>query len=331
MKKYCQLRLEERKELYLLKKEDYTLSQISEKLSRSKSTLLRELKRNTADQRIGYLPDEAQGLASTRKVRHGPKINRFSELKIIIIKHLTEDKWSPEMIAGRMKLEGLSHSVSCETIYEFVHSKEGVFLGLPALLAHRKPKRGPRQGRKKRKILIPDRTSIHKRPQKIETREEFGHYEGDLTFFDGSQKTNIAVVVERKTRYAQLIKNENKQTTTIIKGIFNKLIQKGKSSCKSITFDNGLEFARHTFLKKLLKIDTYFCDPHSPWQKGQVERTNATLHRFLPKKSSLKDVTHQQIQRIQDMLNNLPRKCLGFKTPTEAFNQELSQIVALRT
>ena len=115
------------------------------------------------------------------------------------------------------------------------------------------------------------------------------------------------------------------------KGMFNRLAKIPGFARKSITLDNGMEFVRHTILRKFINVDTYFCDKHSPWQKGQVEHTNAMLHRYLPKKSNLKEISDEQIQIIENKLNNRPRKCLGFKTPRETFNEQLLSFVALRT
>ena len=165
----------------------------------------------------------------------------------------------------------------------------------------------------------------------IETREEFGHLEGDLTFFTNNQSTNIGVVVERKTRFTQLLLNQSKHTTVVMKGMFNKLAKLPTFARRSITFDNGLEFARHTLLKRFMAMETYFCDKHSPWQKGQVEQMNVMLHRYLPKNSNLKEVSYEQIELIQHKLNNRPRKCLGYKTPAEAFYDELLGGVALHS
>ncbi|MFH1831678.1 MAG: IS30 family transposase [bacterium] len=141
---------------------------------------------------------------------------------------------------------------------------------------------------------------------------------------------NVGVVVERKTRFTQLFLNDSKHTTIVMKSMFNKLAELPDIARKSVTFDNGREFTKHTLLKQCMGMETYFCDKHSPWQKGQVEQMNVMLHRYLPKKSNLKEVSHEQIELIQNRLNNRPRKCLGFKTPAEALNEELSKFVALQ-
>jgi transposase, IS30 family len=329
MKEYKQLSLEERKELFLMKKEGIGVNEIAKSLRRHHTAIRRELKRNTIDERIGYLPDAAHKLALERKAKHGLKISRHPELKTMVIQQL-KDGWSPEVIAGRKKQQVSPCWVSHEAIYQFIYSNEGKERGLFKYLLRARPRRGLVHGRKPRSG-IPERVSIHDRPEYVATREEFGHLEGDLTFFTENQSMNIGVVVERKTRFIQLFLNQSKHTAEVMKGMFNKLAKLPSFARLSITFDNGLEFARHTLLKRFMDMNTYFCDKHSPWQKGQVEQMNSMLHRYLPKNSNLKDVSYQQIELIQNKLNNRPRKCLGFKTPAEAFNEQLNQFVALQT
>jgi IS30 family transposase len=330
MKEYTHLKLDERKKLYVRKKEGKPMAEIARELKRDKSSLYRELARNTADSVVGYLPDEASNLAEERKAILIPKLDRQPEAKAVVIEQL-KDGWSPEVIAGRGRLETSPFRISHEAIYQFIYGNEGQQLGLFKFLLRARPKRGLVYGRKSQKAKIPDRVSIHDRPAHIATREEFGHHEGDLTFFTNNQSMNLGVIIERKTRLVQLIKNESKHAAIVMKGMFNKLAGLPDFVRKSITFDNGLEFVRHTVLKKIMGIDTYFCDKHSPWQKGQVEQMNSMLHRYLPKNSNLKEVTHEQIELIENKLNSRPRKCLGFRTPAEAFSEELLKFVALQT
>ncbi len=330
MKEYTHLKLDERKKLYMRKKEGIPMAEIAQELKRDKSSLYRELARNTADSLVGYLPDEANKLAENRKAILIPKLDRQPEAKAVVIEQL-KDGWSPEVIAGRGKLASSLFRVSHETIYQFIYGNEGQGLGLYKFLLRARPRRGLVHGRKAQKAKIPDRVSIHDRPAHIATREEFGHLEGDLTFFTDNQSMNLGVVVERKTRLVQLIKNESKHAAIVMKGMFNKLAELPNFARRSITFDNGLEFVKHTALKKFMGMNTYFCDKHSPWQKGQVEQTNSMLHRYLPKNSNLKEVTHEQIKFIENKFNSRPRKCLGFRTPAEAFSEQLSKFVALQT
>jgi len=319
--KFTQLSIKEREKLYIGIKADKSMRKIAFELKRSPSTISRELGRNTANQGIGYLPDTADVIAKDRKKAHKPKLECRPELKEYVLEKLHES-WSPEMIAGRLKLEKpLCIKVCAETIYSFIYNKNGIKLELYKLLAKARPRRGIRYGRKPRGTGIPNRTSIHDRPKSIDERTEPGHFEGDLTFFEGNQSGNIGVIIERKSRFAFLSKNESKHTNTVMKSIFNKLASIPFKGRKTITFDNGKEFTKHTVLKKHLKMGTFFCDKHSPWQKGQVENANVLLHRFIPKKTPFWQITDRLVQAVQDKMNNLPRKCLDFRTPVEVFNE----------
>ena len=226
-----------------------------------------------------------------------------------------------------MKIDATSSSVCQEAIYQFVYSTAGKELGLFKYLLRGRPKRGTMKGRKIRKSTIPERVSIHERPDQINSRQEFGHYEGDLTFNHGNQSINITTLTERKSRFVLLVKNESKKTIMVMKNTFDKLAPLPPSARLSMTYDNGTEFTTHTLLKYGLKMDTYFCDPHSPWQKGQVEKTNAMIHRYIPKNRPLFSVSYEELALVQDKLNSVPRKILGYRTPAEVFAEYLSVVV----
>lgn len=314
MLKYKQISVEEREKIYQFLKIDMSLTQIAHHLGRHKSTISREISRNQS-QKLGYLPDRANNLSLGRKNRNLSKIEKYSDLKKYIIDKLSLDKWSPEMIAGRMKHEKLPVKISHETIYQYIYSYLGQKLKLYQHLMLARPKRKMKYTRRKR--ILPDIYKISNRAEYINNRSEFGHFEGDLTFFKGSKNGNISVLIERLSRKAFLIKNNNKTS----KNVMLKIAQKAKtlSVIKSITFDNGGEFTQFGLLS-LQGIHTYFCDPGAPYQKGQVERTNVSLHKFIPKKTDFINITEQHIEYANDKLNNLPKKCLNFLTPNEAWD-----------
>jgi|TARA_B100001964_G_scaffold204116_1_gene233579 IS30 family transposase len=324
MANYTHFRKEERMAIFELKQQGLSNVAIARELGRHKSNIGKELQRNSSD--VGYLPDTAHAKALERKAKHAPKLDRCPEL----LDHVSEKLrigWSPEAIAGRAKKEkregawSLPLLVSHESIYQFIYSVEGLKLGLYKLLAKGKSKRGFLCGRKSRnKPAIPNRVSIHERPKIIDRKSEFGHFEGDLTFCKGERSMNIGVLVEKSTRFALCIKNDSKKAVVVMKGIFNTLAQLPAAARKTLTLDNGTEFVYHTILSKFMDMKTYFCDPHSPWQKGQVERTNALLHRFIDKKTNLKKLSNKAMQHAVAKLNDTPRKCLGFQTPAELFH-----------
>ena len=183
---------------------------------------------------------------------------------------------------------------------------------------YRRPKRHVHHGRKHR-VPLADKHLLANRPEAINSREEFGHFEGDLTFFKGSNSTNLLVLVERLTRKAFIIKNNNKQAIATMNNIYSTMNKLPAQARKSITFDNGSEFRRFGLLS-LADISVYFCKPASPWQKGQVERLNAQLHKYIQKSSDIRKIDPSLVIQAQDKLNNLPRKKLNFLTPNEAWD-----------
>lgn len=323
-KKYTHFTEKDRENLYIWKKEGVAVSKMAKRLGKHKSSIFRELSRNSG-RKVGYLPDRAHNKTLKRKAQQMKKLDKNPKLKSYVITKLN-DGWSPEMISGRAKYEDFPVAVSFETIYQFIYSKEGNKLGLFKCLRMKRATRGKLQGRKPKGVIL-DRVSIHDRPVAIEDRQEFGHYEGDLVINKTSMSRNISVVLERKTRFVQLNKNESKKSTNVMQVIFNTMASLPAAARKSITFDNGKEFAKHSVLR-VMKTETYFCDAYASWQKGGVENVNKILRWFLPKNVPLKALTEDQLARIETKINNLPRKCLGFRSSAEAFGAE---IVALQT
>ena len=320
MLKYRQISTEEREKIYQLLKTDISLTKIAAHLGRHKSTISREVSRNKSE-KLGYMPDRANNLAVGRKNRQLSKIEKNPNLKKYIIDRLSKDKWSPEMISGRMKLENFSVKISHETIYQYIYSYQGQKQKLYQYLMLGRTKRQLKYSRRRR--CIPAVYKISNRPEYINNRSEFGHFEGDLTFFKGSKNGNISVLVERVSRKTFLIKNNNKTSKNVMLKIEKK--KKNIPAIKSITFDNGGEFAQFGLLS-LQNIQTYFCDPGAPYQKGQVERTNVFLHKFIPKKSDFNNITQEKLIYANDKINNLPKKCLNFLTPNEAWDINLKLI-----
>ena len=321
---YTQFTGMDRENLYILKKEGLAVKDIAMRLGKHKASIYREIKRNTS-RKLGYLPDRANEMAKKRKNRLEIKLNRYAKFKNYVIARLKEG-WSPGMISGRAQYEAFPVVVSPESIYQFIYSAEGSKLGLYKYLRLARLKRGRKYGRKPRSVIL-DRVSIHDRPREVEDRNEFGHYEGDLVINQKSMSQNVSVILERKSRYVRIQKNETKHSVHVMQKIFNKLALLPPEARKSITFDNGKEFAKHAVLG-IINIKTFFCDIYASWQKGGVENVNKMIRWFLPKNVPLKEVSDEQLQVIENRINNLPRKCLGFRTATEVFKAE---IVALQT
>jgi IS30 family transposase len=327
MIRYRQIRIEEREKIYELLKTGKSYRKIAEYLGRNKSSISREVSRNGAD-KLGYLPDRANNLALERRNKLGNKIERYPKLKSYIIERLSDGKWSPEIISGRIKKENKLPNISHESIYKYIYSRIGLKLKLYQHLMYARPTRQLKYSRRKR--YVPDIHKIINRPERINNRQEFGHFEADLTFFKNSRKGNLAVLVERLSRKSFIIKNNNKRSIPTILNLLKIDKTLPAKTIKSITFDNGGEFKQFGLLA-MRGTKVFFCDPGAPYQKGQVERTNAILHKFIPKKSNFHSISDQHVHSAQEKLNNLPRKCLNFLTPHEAWFIHSSHTVALQS
>jgi transposase, IS30 family len=322
MKQYTQLSQEERENLFLLQKEGQSFRAIGRVINRSHTTLSREFKRNTYKAKaIGYLPDRANHLAKSRKAKHGRKIDRYPWLKEEIIRLMQEDRYSPEMVAGRLKQRKSDITISHETIYQFIYSVEGSEQQLYRLLMRSRPKRNQYYGRKTRSNYgIPGRVSISERP--VLGPKEFGNFEADLTFFSGSKSINLSTMVERKTGYLVASLNTTKHSDNISLQVIKGLLKFPRRKRRSITFDNGKEFVGHQVIKQVTGTPTYFCNPGSPWQKPYAETAHALLHRFISKKTDPKLLTQEIVNNAIIKLNNLPRKRHKFRTPAEMLVEE---------
>ncbi len=227
-------------------------------------------------------------------------------------------RWSPEEIAGRMELDAINETVSAESIYRYVYSSAGRQAGWPRYLAQRKAKRGRRRRNGRREPSIPNRISIDQRPAEAEARSAFGHWEGDLMHFR-RQKDILLTLQERCSRLTLAGRLHSKDATDTADAIIDKLAALPATAVQTITYDNGGEFARHQRVKDAIGLRAFFCDPHSPWQRGGIENANGRMRRDLPRKASLSGYKDKDIDDIVWNLNATPRKCLGFTTPIKAF------------
>lgn len=269
-----------------------------------------------------YNPVAAQTKYANRRRRSkygGMLLNQDADLKNYVVKKLKLG-WSPDAISGRMKQQQEPFSASGHAIYEYLYSPYGQ--RYCKYLRSRRYNKRKRQGRKAKRILIPNKTSIHDRPEQINDKSEYGHYEGD-TIVSGKKTGSRAAVVtvyERKAMYidARKIKSLSpRHYNPAVKRMFGKL---GKS--RTWTLDNGIENVDYEALEKALKIKSYFCDPYSSWQKPGVENANKLIRRFIPKGSDINDYSALFIKRKIAELNNTPRKGLDWKTPNEVMAEQ---------
>ncbi len=319
MSHYRQLSIEERCEIARLHEGGQSIQKIAAALDRQPSTISRELKRNRGS-KIGYQPSYAQQQAAARRWS-GSRLDRDEALREEILDHLA-DGWSPEQIAGRLERERGRTVISHETIYRFIHAqlKRSNDCSWRRYLLRGKLKRG--WAKKRGTLLFRDRRSIHDRPAEAQDRVTAGHWEADAMLFSTAGQA-VLVAHERRSRLTLLIRPANLKAEPTAKALANILNPMPPDMLKTITFDNGTEFARHYRLTEQLGIHTYFCDTRSPWQKGGVENAIGRLRRALPRKTNLDTVSNDALDKLVSKYNNTPRKCLGFQTPAETFLQPL--------
>ena len=298
-KRYSQLDLDERIELNCLRDAGCSLRKIGKLMSRSHATISRELKRNSLP-KAGYKPARADIMAGVRCDRPC-KLQRLSTLREHVHDRLAMG-WSPEQIAGRLRQQQSKQTISHETIYRYVYRKQVRKLRLYRYLPHAKAKRGLRYFKRRREPL-PERMNIANRAQAIEDRQQFGHWEGDLMQFR-TQRGAILNVTERTTRFSLISCLPDKRAQSTGQKIVAQLRQLPPAARRSITFDLGTEFRDHEAMKNKLGVDIWYCDPHSPWQRGMIENSNGILRRDMPRKSDIKDYTQNDIEMIQFMVNS---------------------------
>lgn len=259
----------------------------------------------------------AQALADVRRTRRH-KLERLPELRDAVVDRLREG-WSPEQIAGRLRVElGASHKLCHETIYQYIFSASVQATELARLLPELRRKRKPRNQ------VFPDEISIHMRPVEVYDRSQFGNWEGDPMIFERAQgDANVATLVERKTPYTVLMRNAGRKSRPIMDRLIREMSPLPAEARRSITFDRGLEFVAWRELESGMSTKSWFCDPQAPWQKGSVENMNNRIRRHLPRDTALPP---QAMIALAQRLNATPRRCFGYRTPAQAFHEEMLRL-----
>ncbi|MGH7275367.1 MAG: IS30 family transposase [Nitrospiria bacterium] len=317
-KRYDHLTLSERDKITTLLYERKSLGEIALLLGRSKSTISREIKRNSSPEYQLYLSHRAHGRSEARRKQNGSRPRLKNKQIALFVGAKLKEGWSPEQIAGRLPKEHPGHSISHEAIYPYIyHPETPSRLEMIQLLrrAHRKRKtKGI--GRKARKTKIPNRISIEQRPLSVETRKQAGHWEGDSLV---SRKSLVALnsLVERKSRLLMLTQLSRKSASDTVEAVVKRLNALPPASRRTLTLDNGTENAGHQEMTADIGIQCYFAHPYASWERGTNENINGLIRWYLPKGTDFNTITKEQIAKIESLLNNRPRKCLGFKTPME--------------
>lgn len=322
MSKLSRITFYEREKIELYLKMGKSYRWIGNKICRQHTDIAREVKRNSSPY-LPYRAIHAQRLHDTRQgKKNKKKLEKFkyAKLKEYVVKELNED-CSPDQIAGRLKqqpppdLNGMT--VSHESIYQYIYAGEGRFENLYPHLRTGRFKRRTHFSRKKQgKINIPERVSIHLRPEEIGSKERIGDWETDSLIFS-KQREILSSQYERKTMLCRLHKLPSKEAKETENAIADSIESLPSELWKTIARDNGTENACHLKTLDGFSIQSFFCDPYSSWQKGGNENLNKLIRQYLPKKMDLSKVTDDDIYEVQEKLNNRPRKSLNYLTPNE--------------
>ncbi|GAB7530296.1 IS30-like element ISCfr4 family transposase [Pseudomonas sp. 3A(2025)] len=322
---YTELSIEERVTIQIGQYRDLSQREIARLLGRSPSTISRELKRNKVIN-ASYAACQAQAFTRERRKVCCParKLVPGNE-RFELIVYLLREGFSPEQIAGklrRMKINFEEAYVCRETIYNAIYALPVGELRKELILCLRQGKstRRPRSGGVDRRGQIPDMVSIHVRPPEIEDRQMPGHWEGDL--IKGKDNASaVGTLVERTSGYLILVKMRDATATSAVEGFSAALNSMPLEVRKSMTYDRGREMAKHAELTQKTGVAIYFCDPHSPWQRGSNENINGLIRQYLPKGTDLSKHSQEQLDAISYQLNIRPRKRFDFRCPIEVITE----------
>ena len=322
----------EREEIALDRAAGLGVRAIARRLGRSPSTISREIARGCLNRRPRgrYRASLAQARAEARARRPKPaKLVLHRRLREWVADKLERLQWSPEQIARRLRTEfpdDESMRISPEAIYQslYVQGRGALRRELAVCLRTGRALRKPRRRTDGRRERIKDKLMISERPAEAEDRAVPGHWEGDLVI-GRNGKTAVGTLVERSTRFVLLLHLADGFTAEAVRdAITGKITTLPAALRRSLTWDQGLEMRRHAEITIAADLPVYFCDPHSPWQRGSNENTNGLLRQYLPKGTDLSVHTVADLDAIADKLNGRPRKTLGFRTPAEELDRLLS-------
>lgn len=327
MIKYKRLTMIEREEISRQIASGNSLRVIARNIGRAPSSISREIIQSQVVERKYYRAVFAQGRSN--KIRHKLRKNRKlvnnTLLRKFVLSHLSKN-WSPEQIAKRLIIlypNDMNMRVSHETIYSYLYvlPRGTLKREITTCLRRHHKHRHPRKDRQKN-CPIQDYLSIEERPIEAADRIIPGHWEGDL-LVGRLHMSMIGTLVERTTRMTFLVKLDNKYARTVRKAFAEEFRNLPKGLKRTLTYDQGAEMAEHKIFTKETDITVYFAHPHSPWERGTNENTNALIRQYFPKGTDFTKISKEQLKAVQDELNDRPRKALGFYTPHEKFAELL--------
>jgi transposase, IS30 family len=326
MSQYHVLTIDEREEISLGLAQGKSRREIAANLDRDPSTVSREIRRNSyASYAYRYRASRAQAMANRKALlrRKSRKLDANERLKRFVFEHL-DKRWTPEQIAKRLKKlypMDMTMHVSHESIYSYLYlwpRGELRRIVLKCLRRKHKYRRKYGKGRRTRSCVIQEFISIEERPKEVADRIIPGHWEGDL-LMGHNNASALGVLVERTTRMIFLVRLKNKDAQTVRIAFGRKFKHLPAGLKRSLTYDNGQEMVQHKLFTKNTCIQVYFAHPHSPWERGTSENTNDILRQFFPKGINFNKVSLREINKVQNLVNDRPRKILDFSTPHEVF------------
>jgi IS30 family transposase len=313
---------EEREEILIGLTKAESMSSIARRLGRAPSTITREVAANGGPDSYRAWGGHCRAKALSRR----PKPSKLDNPPLARqVTAWLEKLWSPEEIAGRLRIDfpddPMMH-VSHETIYQslFVQGRGELKRELARCLRSGRTSRRP-QGRPERRGRIPEMVMVSDRPPEVEDRAVPGHWEGDL-ILGASGRSAVGTLVERSTRYVLLLHLPGGRRAAVVASVMAKVIRTLPDELtRSVTWDQGNEMSHHAKFTVSTGVPVYFCDPHSPWQRGSNENTNGLLRQYMPKSTDLSLHSAKDLLAFQRSLNDRPRKTLGYMTPSEKFNE----------
>jgi len=317
-KQYRHLSIDERELIAQLRNEGTGLSGIARQLGRDKGTISRELKRNGAPLYNSYTPCRAQHRSDERR----RTASRRERLRDGTIRQYTREKlfagWAPEQISGRLPLEHRGLGISAEAIYQYIYDAqtEGREELISCLRRGHKKRQQRAAVRKQKRTKIPNRIPIEDRPRSVESRRNYGHWEGDSLV---SRKSAFALnsLTERKSRLIMITRMNRKGAAETMDAVVSRLGAWPHEFRRTLTLDNGTENAKHEVITEGIGVKCYFAHPYASWERGTNENANGLVRWYFPKGTDFAKITDDQIALVENLLNNRPRKCLGFRTPME--------------
>lgn len=319
--RYNQLTLEKRYHISALIKQGYSQKDISIELNVHPSTISREIKRNSTGR---YNAELAQIQYHKRVISKKKRKAITKPIEKYIREKLKQD-WSPEQIAGRIKVDK-NITIHHETIYRFIYANKASNGRLYLHLRHKNKKYHKRTQVYQKRGTIKNRICISKRPKIVDTKKRIGDWEID-TIIGANHKGALVTIVDRASKFTLIKKVHSKQADVVTQATLD-LLHPIKHLTHTITSDNGKEFAYHDLISRTLETSFFFANPYHSWERGLNEHTNGFIRQYIPKKSEFENISKEEIVTIANKLNHRPRKSLGFKTPFEVFMKAFSKETA---